>query len=133
MDTNIGRLNVKFGWCWLSLGVLQAMVIGLFAFNQDWLGGYTSLTRRLLRLSHISFMALPLLNVLYGHCLDSANLWLKAKKIGSYAMIIAGVSMPTICLLSAVNEFFQLFFFIPASTFAAAVMIMAVGQVRAKP
>ena len=60
MGETIGRLNVRFGWCWLFLGVLQAMIIGLFAFSPDWLGGYTSLTRRFLRLSHISFIALPL-------------------------------------------------------------------------
>ena len=67
---NIGRTNIKFGWCWLFVGLLEAMGIGLFAFNPDWLGGYVSLERRLLRLSHIAFMALALTNILYGLCIE---------------------------------------------------------------
>lgn len=130
MGETIGRLNVRFGWCWLFLGVLQAMIIGLFAFSPDWLGGYTSLTRRFLRLSHISFIALPLFNVLYGQSLDDLNLGVRIKKTGSYAMIVAGVTMPTVCLLCAANSVFQLFFFIPASSFALGVVIMAFAQIR---
>jgi hypothetical protein len=133
MSEDIGRLNVRFGWCWLFIGVLQAMLIGLFAFSQDWLGGYTSLTRRFLRLSHISFMALPLLNVLYGHGVDGLKLGSGVKRIGSYAMIVAGVAMPVVCLMAAINGMFQLLFFIPASSFAIGVMVMAFGQLRSRP
>ena len=132
MAKTFGRLNITFGWCWLCLGVAQAMLIGLFAFSEGWLGGYDSLTRRFLRLSHIAFMALPLLNIVYGLCLDAVDLGDRAKQIGSYSMVVAGVSMPTVCLLSAANGFFQLFFFIPASSFAIGVMMMAIGQLRSR-
>lgn len=128
MNKPIGIINIKFGWCWLFIGILGAMWIGLYAFRADWLGGYTSLPRRFLRLSHIAFMALSLTNVLYGLCIDSANLSINLKKTGSYSMIIAAIFMPTICLLSMWNGSFQSLFFIPALSFGIAVFIMALGQ-----
>jgi len=131
MDKNkIGLVNIKFGWCWLFAGILMAMWLGIFAFKADWLGDYASLQRRFLRLAHISFMALSLTSVLYGICIDSSRLSVLMKTIGSYSMIIAAIFMPTICLLSMYNSFFQLFFFIPALAFACSIFIMALGQIR---
>jgi len=63
MNKHIGKINITFGWCWLFVGILEAAWIGSFAFQPDWLGGYASLTRRFLRLSHIAFMALSLTNL----------------------------------------------------------------------
>ena len=130
MDKNIGMINTKFGWSWLFVAILQAMFLGLYAFEPDWLGGYVSLQRRFLRLSHISFVALSLVNIFYGLSLDAANLSSRLKKTGSYLMIIAAVFMPAICLLSMANRFFQNLFFIPAISFACAIFIMAIGQLK---
>lgn len=130
MNGKIGKINIVFGWCWLFIGILEAMLIGLYAFKSDWLGGYTSLPRRFLRLSHIAFMALSLTNVLYGICIDSVKLTEFLKKSGSYSMIIAAISMPIICTLSIFSNFFQFFFFIPALSFACAIFIMAFGQIK---
>ncbi len=130
MKNKIGQLNIKFGWAWLFIGILMAMFIGLFAFKGEWLGGYTSLIRRYLRLAHISFMALPITNVLYGLCIDNANLTDKQKIIGSYAMISAAVFMPTICLLTICNGFFENLFFIPALSFACAISLIAWGYIQ---
>jgi hypothetical protein len=127
---SIGKTNIKFGWAWLFIAILTGMVIGLFAFGPDWLDGYASLTRRFLRLAHISFMALSLTNVLYGLTLDGANLPVKFKKMGSYSMITAAILMPTICLLSAWKAAFQVLFFMPASAFAIAVLLIALGYFR---
>ena len=131
-NLKIGKINIKFGWSWLFIGILVAMWMGLFAFKDGWLGGYTSLPRRFLRLSHVAFMALSLTNVLYGLCIDSANLSERFKKAGSYLMIIAAVFMPTICLLSMYKACFQMFFCIPAVSFALAAFIMALGQIKSK-
>lgn len=130
MNKEIGKINIKFGWLWLSIAIVMAMYMGLYAFKTDWLGDYASLPRRFLRLSHISFMALALTNVLYGLCIDSINLSLKVKRLGSYSMVVAAIFMPIICFLSAWNSFFQHFFFIPAGSFACAAFIMALGQIR---
>lgn len=129
-DKAIGNLNIKFGWGWLFLAILLAMGMGLFSFTPDWLGGYTALPRRFLRLAHISFMALSLTNVLYGLCIDRVSLPITAKKIGSYCMVLAAVLMPFTCLLSMFDSFFQKLFFIPALSCAAAIFIMAWGQLK---
>ncbi|MBU1043176.1 MAG: hypothetical protein KJ915_02105 [Candidatus Omnitrophica bacterium] len=130
MKNKIGLNNIRFGWSWLFVGILMAMWIGLFAFKSEWLGGYAGLTRRFLRLAHLSFMALSLTNILYGLCIDAAELSLKYKRIGSYTMINAAVFMPTICLLTIWNRFFENLFFIPAGSFACAVFIMAFGYIK---
>lgn len=130
MNRDIGKINIVFGWCWLFIGILEAMLIGLYAFKPDWLGGYTSLPRRFLRLSHIAFMALSLTNVLYGICIASAKITEFLRKLGSYLMMVSAISMPIICTLSIFSNFFQFFFFIPALSFALAIFIMAFGQIK---
>lgn len=130
MDKNIGKLNMKFGWAWLLLGIFEAAFIGMFAFQPDWLGGYASLTRRLVILSHIAFMALSIVNIIYGLCLPAINLSNNLKKTGSYCMIFAGISMPILCLLSVLNSSFQNLFFIPVVFFIIAVVIMIIGQFK---
>lgn len=130
MDENMGKANIIFGWCWLFLGIIGAMWLGLYAFIPDWLGGYASLPRRLLRLAHISFMALALTNILYGLCLDSTGLTRRFKRIGSFAMIITAIGMPLACLASVYNIAFQILFPIPVIFFCIAVLIMIVGQIK---
>ena len=50
--------NIVAAWIGFSLGCISGAIPGLFFQNQDWLGGYTSWPRRLIRLAHISFRAL---------------------------------------------------------------------------
>lgn len=129
-DSDIGKINVVFGWCWLFLGILGAMWIGLHAFTPDWLGGYASLSRRLLRLGHIAFMALSLTNVLYGFCLDSVYLPVRLKRTGSLAMIITAVGMPLSCLVSMLDISFRFIFSVPVISFCVSVLIMIIGQIK---
>ncbi len=114
----------------MFLGILVAAGIGLFAFTPDWLGGYASLERRFLRLGHISFIALPLINIIYGQLIDNTQLSDRQKKTGSSLMIIAAVSMPLINFLCIANGFFENFFFSPTLSFAGAIILMALGQVK---
>ena len=130
MEDNIGATNVIFGWVWLFVGVLFAIWMGLYAFEPDWLGGYTSLSRRLLRLSHIAFIALSLTNILYGLFIDTVQLNGSLKKIGAFSLIVASIFMPAVCLLSILDRFFQFFFFIPALSFACGIFVMAFGQIK---
>ena len=58
-------INEVFGWLWIMLGFLSGMVIGLLFHDEQWLGGYASCPRRLIRLGHISFVGLGILNILF--------------------------------------------------------------------
>ena len=60
-----------FGWSWIAVGVLLGLALGLFSFDgplaaPEALRDYGGLPRRLLRLSHIAFIALGALNVIYA-------------------------------------------------------------------
>lgn len=130
MNNNVSKINIIFGWCWLFLGIIGAMWLGLYAFTPDWLGGYISLSRRLLRLAHVAVMALSLTNILYGLCLDRTGLTLRLKRIGSFTMIITAIGMPFACLASIYKSSFEIFFSIPVISFCLAVIIMIVGQTK---
>src|SRR4051794_35973183 len=59
-------LNWSFGWVWILLGFLSGAAIGLRFHREDFLGGYTSFRRRIVRLGHISLVALGMLNLLFA-------------------------------------------------------------------
>ena len=61
-----GHINIVFGWAWICVGLILGLVMGMRAEGEQWLGGYNSLTRRYLRLGHIAFIALSIINILYG-------------------------------------------------------------------
>ena len=64
MDTGILHINV--GWLAMLLGVASGAVIGLFFHREEWAGGYGSYRRRMLRLGHISFFGIGILNFLFA-------------------------------------------------------------------
>src|SRR5688500_9360107 len=67
-------INEAFGWFWILVGFISGMVMGLRFAHEDWLGGYQSHARRMLRLGHISFVGLGVLNILFAHTLERIQL-----------------------------------------------------------
>ena len=64
----IGKKNISFGWFWILVGVIIGAIMGMWSFNgplNSPVGDYTSLPRRMLRLSHIAFIALGVINILF--------------------------------------------------------------------
>ena len=97
----IGDANVVFGWIWMCLGFILGMTMGIWAEGKQWLGGYASVTRRYLRLGHIAFIALSIINILYGKELASVDLSDNMKNIGSFLMIFGAVGVPVTCVSAA--------------------------------
>ncbi len=56
-------INVYAAWIAFLLGGLAGAASGLFFHNEQWLGGYGSWPRRMIRLGHIAFFGLGLLNL----------------------------------------------------------------------
>ena len=57
------QINLHFAWIWMLGGMISGAVIGLFFHDPQWLGGFGSWRRRMLRLGHIAFLGTGLLNL----------------------------------------------------------------------
>jgi len=120
----IARANLFVGWAGIFLGFLAGAVPGLFFWMDDWLGGYGSWRRRLVRLAHISFFGLGFINVLYALSIAGLDSGAGQTLRWSSALLIAGaIAMPAICYLSAWRQPFRHLFFIPVTCMALGVAL----------
>src|SRR5436189_5717640 len=94
------QLNLIAAWVGILLGFASGMVLGLFFQRENWLGGYTSLKRRLYRLAHISFFGLGTVNLLFYFTVQRLPAS-SALVIAAWAFIVGAISMPICCLLMA--------------------------------
>jgi hypothetical protein len=105
----------------MLLGAVAGAIVGLFFYNKDFLGGYTSWPRRMIRLGHIAFFGIGLINLSFALSIKALELP-QAPQIPSILLIVAAVTMPLLCYLSAIKPVFRHLFFIPASS-----VILALG------
>jgi hypothetical protein len=93
-------INAIAGWACIAAGVVAGIGCGLFFHNEAWLGGYGSWRRRLIRLAHISFFGIGLLNLAYALTIQSLH-WPSPPSVVSDALAAAGLLMPVTCYLAA--------------------------------
>ncbi|MEI7902155.1 MAG: hypothetical protein WCK89_18020 [bacterium] len=113
-------INIQVAWAGFLLGCVAGAVTGLFFHNSDWLGGYASWQRRMIRLAHIAFFGIGFINLSFA---------LTAKALGmdaglrcvSVLLIVGAVTMPAVCYLSAWKPAFRNLFFIPAMSVTAGI------------
>ena len=119
-------LNWYFGWASILAAFVTGAGIGLFFHREDWLAGYTSFRRRILRLGHIAQAALGMMNVIAG--VDQLRAGTDYTAIAQWGLVIGGLSMPAVCFLSAWRPGFRHWFFVPVTALiAAAVEILKAG------
>src|SRR5688572_12642582 len=107
--------NLLAGWMGFLAGAATGALMGLFFHRENWLGGYGSFPRRMIRLGHIACFGLGLINILFA--LTAATLPLtRAASIASSLLVAGIVTMPLTCFLTAWRKPFRLFFFIPAGS-----------------
>ena len=105
-------LNLIFGNILFIGGVISGALVGLFFYKEEFMGGYNSFRRRLTRLGHISFFGIGILNILFS--LSTQNIEMSDNlEYASYALVIAGITMPLVCFLTAFKLPFRHLFFIP--------------------
>lgn len=123
--------NLLVGWIGMAAGVLSGALIGLFFHREKWLGGYSSFTRRMLRLGHIAFFGIGFLNILFAFTVAEAEAsgWLAW---GAGALATSNLLMPLTCFLSAWRQPFRHFFFIPvaAASWGILTAIVYVGGLK---
>lgn len=108
-------INLLAGWIGFLAGAATGALMGLCFHREDWLGGYGSFPRRMLRLGHIACFGLGLINILFAltavHVPPSG-----ATQAGSLLLVIGMITMPLNCFLTAWRKPFRHVFFIPAGS-----------------
>ncbi|MFN2202181.1 MAG: hypothetical protein ACK2UO_13295 [Caldilineaceae bacterium] len=115
------QIGVLAGWLGFAGGALSGAVIGVRFHEDGWAGGYSSFRRRLLRLGHIAFFGIGLLNIALAYSVTVLALPSSIVFVAVTAMVVAGIGMPLTCFLTAWRKPFRHLFPIPV----AAVMISA--------
>jgi len=123
-------INEVFGWFWITFGFLSGMMIGMRFQKEEWLGGYGSHPRRLLRLGHISFQGLGILNILFAHSLARINLEPNLLNLASWSFIVGGVAMPICCSLMARERRWQFLFAVPVISLTSGAVLTLIGLIR---
>lgn len=114
-------LNLFAGWVSFFFGAVSGALIGLKFHREDWLGGYQSFRRRMVRLGHIAFFGLGLINILFALSAApfAASRWTAA---ASVLLVVGAATMPTNCFLTAWRGGFRHAFFIPAGATMAGIL-----------
>lgn len=112
-------INLVGGWIGFFIGVVSGAFLGLLFHREDWLGGYASFPRRMLRLGHIACFGLGLINILFA--LSAREIGL-AGNVASIALMIGLGAMPVVCFLTAWRSAFKALFFIPVGAVSAGVV-----------
>jgi hypothetical protein len=120
-------INWYVGWSMILTAFASGALLGLFFHREDFLGGYTTFRRRVLRLGHIALAALGMINILFALSSASAEPSLRGT-LASVGFIVGGVTMPAVCFLSSWRVGFRHLFFIPVSALVIAVLqILRIG------
>ena len=92
--------NLSVAWIGILFGLASGSLLGLFFHREEWLEGYGSWRRRLLRLGHISFFGIAFLNLAFvfstSRLKPETPLWIPA-----ICFALAEFTMPSICFASA--------------------------------
>ncbi|MBT3293755.1 MAG: hypothetical protein HN919_01715 [Verrucomicrobia bacterium] len=114
-------INITAAWIGFLLGAVSGAIPGLFFHRATWLGGYTSWPRRLIRLAHISFFGIGLLNLGLGLTGMATG---ATSAAASTLMLVGAVTMPAVCYASAWRSHFRHLFFIPAGAVMLAIALL---------
>jgi hypothetical protein len=119
-------LNWYAGWGLILAAFVTGAALGLFFDRDDFLGGYGSFRRRVVRLGHIALAALGMMNVLYG-----LSPWPEPSRptagTASVCFLLGGVAMPLVCFLTGWRAGFRHLFCIPVAALVLAAVCTLLG------
>lgn len=120
-------VNLIGGWVAMLGGVLSGAVVGLFFHQEDWMGGYGSYRRRLMRLGHIAFFGLGFLNLIFAATSAGLSLGGAYLATASVALVIGAITMPICCFLSAWHKPLRHLFPVPVLAVTTGIFSILVG------
>ena len=117
-------INLWAAWGGMLMGCVAGATAGLFFHDEEWMGGYASWRRRMIRLAHIAFFGIGLINLLFA--LTASTLGLEAGlRFISMLLIVGAVTMPLVCYLSAWKSGFRNLFFVPVGSVTVGIALFA--------
>jgi hypothetical protein len=116
---SLREINFQVAWLAVLLGLLTGTILGLFFHQENWLGGYGSWRRRMIRLGHISFFGTGFLNLAFILSVDHLHLDV-APPVASLGFAVGAVTMPTVCFLSAWRSGLRHLFCVPVASLIVA-------------
>ena len=123
-------LNLWAAWIGILVGMVTGAGLGLFFHDAQWLGGYQSWRRRLLRLGHISFFGLAFINLAFFLTLNRVGAPAASSSTavvaGSYLLVAGALFMPLVCFLSAWRREWRGLFFLPVGCLVAGVLSLLI-------
>jgi len=119
--------SLHVGWLAVAAGVVSGTVTGALFLRENWLGGYGSHPRRLLRLGHISFFGLGFLNLAYAGTVALVSFPPKSAWCIALCLAAGAVTMPICCLLCAWKKAMGGWFVIPVGTLFVALALILRG------
>lgn len=97
-----GSLNLRLAWVWILAGLVAGAAQGLFFHREEWLGGYASWRRRMVRLGHVSFFGTAIVNLLAVFTIRSSG---SSPPRAAWLLLALGtLAMPGVCYGSALHE-----------------------------
>ena len=122
--------NFWAGWTGIFLGLVSGAVIGLGFHKEAFAGGYGSFRRRMLRLGHVAFVALGMINILFALTLNSSSVVPGSPQLASASLAAAGFTMPAVCFLSAWKMPFRHAFPLPVILALLPIVLLLEGMVQ---
>jgi len=119
-------LNWQFGWLLVLAAFATGAIMGLSFHREEFLGGYNSFRRRLVRLGHIALAALGMMNVLFAISpWPAPGSW--SAGAASLCFVVGGIAMPATCFLTAWRPGFRHVFALPVTALVLAVLFTCFG------
>jgi hypothetical protein len=107
----VNDLNAIVACAGITLGVVSGAVVGLRFADEEWMGGYSSWPRRMVRLGHIAFFGIGFLNLAYAMTVGPLH-W-RGTAAMSVSLALANGLMPAVCFLAAWRKPLRVLFFVP--------------------
>lgn len=121
-------IHLVIGWLWILLGFAAGAVAGLMFHDENWLGGYASWPRRMVRLAHVAFFGMAFVNLSFAvTCRDLAPS--PALRLASGLFVAGAVGMPAVCYLAAWRKPFRHLFPLPVTCLVLGAVLVLVKLV----
>lgn len=129
-NIQICSLHLLAAWIGFLCGILSGAFSGLFFHREDWLGGYGSYPRRLVRLGHISFFGIGFLNALFALTVSIDQTPQLASHLASIGLLAGAITMPLCCFASAWRKSLRILFPIPVASLLGSVALVVLILAR---